>query len=74
MVERIIPESETRGVQTWIELPYALPPKAWQKIGKRMELIRRYAERKGYATLRGFHWFMKREELTYYDILEEESP
>ena len=39
-----------------------------------MEVIRAYALRKTGHELRGFHWYMKRENITYYDILELDSP
>lgn len=42
--------------------------------GKQEDVIRAYAQREGYETLKGFHWFLRREEMNYYDILREESP
>jgi len=38
------------------------------------DAIREYAYKQGFMTLRGFWRWMMSEELTYYDILREESP
>ena len=32
--------------------------------------VRDYAEAHGYETLRGFHWYLKRMDWDYYDILK----
>lgn len=38
------------------------------------QAIRDYAKQQGYDTLRGFHWFLKREDWSYYNVLRIVSP
>lgn len=40
----------------------------------REEAIREFARQEGYESLRGFHHFLEREVITYYDILKIVSP
>lgn len=62
---------EEPRIPTWI--PIRLPT---DLIGEQEETIREFARERGYETLRGFHWWIRRERdiWNYYDILREVSP
>jgi len=66
-------EDEDEVEEPFIPLSYGefIP---YPVTSKQDQVIRDYARREGFETLRGFHWHLKREMMNYYDILREESP
>jgi len=66
-------EDEEEEEEPFIPLTYGefIP---YPVTGRQDEVIRAYAKKEGFDTLKGFHWFLRREEMNYYDILREESP
>lgn len=66
--------TEAEEAEYWRTVSLKMAEVEFTYVGKQWDAIRRGAAKAGYPTLRGFHMYMRMERLTWYDILEEESP